>query len=118
MRARNPFGGAPARLWSTRAVGPRLLLVGDRQTLASLGSTALEYDPPVLGCHADPEAVGLLAAPGIRLKCALSLHARLYESVAVAENGRNPNTNCRSLGVSKDSQVDVKSVLQSRVHPV
>src|SRR4026207_1983406 len=38
------------------------------------------------------------------------------QRVAVAETGPNPNTNCRSRRVSKDSQLDVNSVLQSRVH--
>jgi len=52
----------------------RSAFVGDRQTLAPLGAPAREHDSAVLGRHANPEAVSLRAAAGIRLIRTLALH--------------------------------------------
>ena len=58
------------------AAGIYLAFVGHRQTFSSLGPPSLQHNSAVLGSHSDPESMGLLPAPGIRLKRALSLHAR------------------------------------------
>ena len=117
-RARNRIGGERAQQAAVPAAPPRLLFVGDCQTLASLGATPLQDDSAVFRSHSNPEAVCLLAASSVRLKCALSLHAGLYAKSGCRWNWRNFNTSRRSSGLSKDSQSRVNSVLQSRVHPV
>jgi len=50
-----------------------LLLVRNGETLSSLGATALQYLPAVLGRHADQEAMPLRAAAGVWLKRSLTL---------------------------------------------
>jgi hypothetical protein len=58
-------------------LGHVLALVGDGQTLSSLGPAALQHNSAVFRCHSNPEPVGLLTAPRVRLKRTLSLHAVL-----------------------------------------
>src|SRR5918993_1981634 len=50
-----------------------LLLVRDGETLSSLGATALQYLPAILGRHADQEAMPLRAAARVWLKRSLTL---------------------------------------------
>jgi hypothetical protein len=67
--AANPLGGH-----QSVPLPHRSALVGHRQALSTLGPAPLQYDSAVLGCHAHAEAVCLLPAAYIGLKCALSLH--------------------------------------------
>ena len=83
-------------------------LVGDRQSFPTLGTAPLEHGSPVLGGHANPEAVSLLPAARVRLVSALSLHpsgpvrydAPLAGMFDPGRVGRNFNTSWRFRWVS------------------
>jgi hypothetical protein len=82
----NPFMSTEA----AHRIGPRPacrdtdrsapLFAADRQTFAALRAAALEHEAAVLGAHPHQEPVSLFPAPGIRLKCALTLHKSPYEN--------------------------------------
>jgi hypothetical protein len=58
--------------------------VGDRQPLSSLGPPPLQHNSAILAGHSNPEPMSLLPSPGVRLKRALSLHARpTFKKLAV-----------------------------------
>src|SRR6187401_2932686 len=80
--------GATAR--SPRAGGPRLLLRGNRQPLATLGPAPLQHDPAVLGAHAHEESVGPPAAAVIGLK--RTLHREQSSEQGPEPNGRTTNS--------------------------
>src|SRR5687767_14043960 len=78
----------------------RLSFVGNGQPLATLGPASFEDNSTVLGRHPDPEAVRLLAAPGVGLVGALAFHAEpavtefvVSEPVARVSRGGIFNTN-------------------------
>src|SRR5262249_6620222 len=62
------------------------------EPLAALGATALEHLTPVLGRHAYQEAMGLLPALAVRLKCAFTLHDCAGTSAAILAKRRNSNS--------------------------
>src|SRR5438067_13606744 len=63
---------AARRCRSTGGTRLGLSLVGDSETFPAPRAAPFQHNTAVLGCHTYPEAVGLLAAAGVRLEGALS----------------------------------------------
>src|SRR5688572_27350093 len=109
---------SPCPVMPAPSIRKCLPLVGDRQPLAALGPPALENDAAVLGRHANPEPVRLLAATLVGLECAFPLHALLPSSDCVRAKTCAAELSILVVALAecqRTKRAGMPSVLQSRV---